>query len=457
MKYKSGFVTIIGNPNVGKSTLFNNLLDYELSIVTSKSQTTRDSIKGIITTDNYQIVLSDTPGHVEASYKLHSKMNKNIFSSLEGSDLIIYVTDIYEKTVNNRLIEAVNKLKIPIYFLVNKKDQLKEKEYLPSVEHSTFSDYDMVSADDKDDCKMILKKIVSYLPIHSPYYLNDDLTNKSERFIVSEIIRKEVFELYKKEVPYSTHIATESFKNEEKLLSIYCYVYVETESQKMIVLGKKGSKIKIIGTNSRKKIEKMYDKKVFIDIGYRKSSLSIFDKNRLILFNIIPLGGNHITKDISQVLGISEEDSESIKKSLNQTESIFSDDSKKEFISNSKIKNKLKQNISLDLLKKVIHARIDEILNLSLKNINFSSLINDKNKCILVFTGEGSKILDKNSIYLENKFNFFREMNFFEESVSTICQSGYNFNKKNYLYEVNIVSKKLKKNGFFEKLFHFFN
>ena len=234
MKYKSGFVTIIGNPNVGKSTLFNNLLDYELSIVTSKSQTTRDSIKGIITTDNYQIVLSDTPGHVEASYMLHSKMNKNIFSSLEGSDLIIYVTDIYEKIVNNRLIEAVKKMSIPIYFLVNKKDQLKEKEYLPSVEHSTFSDYDMVSADDKDDCKMILKKIVSYLPIHSPYYLNDDLTNKSERFIVSEIIRKEVFELYKKEVPYSTHIETESFKNEEKLLSIYCYVYVETDRKSVV-------------------------------------------------------------------------------------------------------------------------------------------------------------------------------------------------------------------------------
>jgi len=131
--------------------------------------------------------------------------------------------------------------------------------------------------------------------------------------------------------------------------------------------------------------------------------------------------------------------------------------SKEEFISNSEIKNKLTKSISLDLLKKVIHARIDEILNLSLKNINFSSLINDKNKCILVFTGEGSKILDKNSIYLENKFNFFKEMNFFEESVSTICQSGYNFNKKNYLYEVNIVSKKPKKNGFFEKLFHFFN
>jgi len=124
----------------------------------------------------------------------------------------------------------------------------------------------MVSADDKDDCKMIVEKIVSYLPIHSPYYLNDDLTNKSERFIVSEIIRKEIFELYKKEVPYSTHIETKSFKNEEKLLSLYAYVYVETESQKMIVLGKNGSKIKIIGTNARKKIEKTYNKKVFLSL-----------------------------------------------------------------------------------------------------------------------------------------------------------------------------------------------
>lgn len=200
-----------------------------------------------------------------------------------------------------------------------------------------------------------------------------------------------------------------------------------------------------------------YDKKVFLDIGYSKSCLSIFDKNRLILFNVIPLGGNHITKDISQVLDISEKDSENIKKSLNQAETIFSNDSKEEFISNSEIRNKLKKNISLDLLKRVIYARIDEILNLSLKNINFSSLINDKNKCILVFTGEGSKILDKNFIYLENKFNFFKEMNFFEESVNTICQSGYNFYKKNYSYEVNIVSKKLKKNGFFEKLFDLFN
>ena len=200
-----------------------------------------------------------------------------------------------------------------------------------------------------------------------------------------------------------------------------------------------------------------YDKKVFLDIGFRKSCLTIFDKNRLILLNTIPVGGHHITKDISQVLKISEEDSENIKKSLNQSETIFSNDSNEEFISNFEIRNKLKENISLDLLKKVIYARIDEILNLSFSNINFSFLINNKNKCILVFTGEGSKILDKNSIFLEKKFNFFNEMNFFEENTKVICQSGYNFCNKKNSHEVNIVSKKPKKSGFFEKIFHLFS
>ena len=200
-----------------------------------------------------------------------------------------------------------------------------------------------------------------------------------------------------------------------------------------------------------------YDKKVFLDIGFKKTCLTVFDKNRLILLNTIPVGGNHITKDISQVLKISEEDSENIKKSLNKSETIFSDDSNEEFISNFEIRDKLKENISLDLLKKVIHARIDEILNLSFSNINFSFLINNKNKCILVFTGEGSKILDKNSIFLEKKFNFFSEMNFFEESAEVICQAGYNFCNKENSHEVNIVSKKPKKSGFFEKIFHLFS
>ena len=266
MNYKSGFVTIIGNPNVGKSTLFNNLLNYDLSIVTSKSQTTRNNIKGIITTDDYQIVLSDTPGHVESSYLLHNKMNKRIYSSLEASDLIIYVTDIFEKEINNGLIDAVNKLNIPIYFLVNKKDQLKGKDYESVIESSNFTDYEIVSFNDKKDCDSLLKKIIKYLPNHNPYYSKDDLTDKSEKFLVSETIRREIFELYQKEIPYSSHIEIESFKNEEQLLKIYCYIYVESESQKMIILGKNGSKIKIIGTNSRMNIEKVYDKKVFLDL-----------------------------------------------------------------------------------------------------------------------------------------------------------------------------------------------
>ena len=266
MNYKSGFVTIIGNPNVGKSTLFNNLLNYDLSIVTSKSQTTRNNIKGIITTDDYQIVLSDTPGHVESSYLLHNKMNKRIYSSLEASDLIIYVTDIFEKEINNGLIDAVSKLAIPIYFLVNKKDQLKGKDYESVIELSNFNDYEIVSFNDKKDCDLLLKKIIKYLPNHNPYYPKDDLTDKSEKFLVSETIRREIFKLYQKEIPYSSHIEIESFKNEEQLLKIYCYIYVESESQKMIILGKNGSKIKIIGTNSRMNIEKMYDKKVFLDL-----------------------------------------------------------------------------------------------------------------------------------------------------------------------------------------------
>ena len=266
MNYKSGFVTIIGNPNVGKSTLFNNLLNYDLSIVTSKSQTTRNNIKGIITTDDYQIVLSDTPGHVESSYLLHNKMNKRIYSSLEASDLIIYVTDIFEKEINNGLIDAVNKLVIPIYFLVNKKDQLKGKDYESVIELSNFNDYEIVSFNDKKDCDSLLKKIIKYLPNHNPYYPKDDLTDKSEKFLVSETIRREIFELYQKEIPYSSHIEIVSFKNEEQLLKIYCYIYVESESQKMIILGKNGSKIKIVGVNSRINIEKMYDKKVFLEL-----------------------------------------------------------------------------------------------------------------------------------------------------------------------------------------------
>ena len=252
MSFKSGFVTIIGNPNVGKSSLFNKLLDFNLSVVTEKSQTTRDSIKGIITTDTYQIVLSDTPGHVESSYLLHDKMNKNIYSSLEGSDLIIYVTDTREKKINQKLIDAVQHLEIPVVFIVNKKDLNKNFD-LKLIE-GEFLDKYLISTKNKDDVKNILGIIIKSLPVHQAYFSKDELTDKNERFIVSEIVRGEIFKIFSQEIPYSTHVEINTFKNEENLLRIEGYIFTESESQKTIIIGKKGKKIRDLSKNSRLKI-----------------------------------------------------------------------------------------------------------------------------------------------------------------------------------------------------------
>ena len=262
MSFKSGFVTIIGNPNVGKSSLFNAILNFELSVVTHKSQTTRDSIKGILTTENFQIVLSDTPGHVESSYLLHDKMNKNIYSSLEGSDIIIYVTDVKEKKVNQKLIDAVINLQIPIIYLVNKSDLDKNYKLLKS---DFYKEIFLVSSNDKKDVDKILNKIVEYLPEHPAFYSKEELTDKNERFIVSEIVRGEIFKNFSQEVPYSTYVEINTFKNEEKILRIEGYIYVETESQKSIILGKKGKKIRDLSKKSRLLIEKMYNKQIYIN------------------------------------------------------------------------------------------------------------------------------------------------------------------------------------------------
>ena len=262
MSFKSGFVTIIGNPNVGKSSLFNAILNFELSVVTHKSQTTRDSIKGILNTDNFQLVLSDTPGHVESSYLLHDKMNKNIYSSLEGSDIILYVTDVKEKVVNQKLIDAVLNLKIPIIYLVNKSDLDKNYKLL---KNDFYKDMFLVSSNNKKDIDKILARIVEYLPEHPAFYSKEELTDKNERFIVSEIVRGEIFKSFSQEVPYSTYVEINKFKNEENILRIEGYIYVETESQKSILLGKKGKKIRDLSKKSRLLIEEMYNKQVYIN------------------------------------------------------------------------------------------------------------------------------------------------------------------------------------------------
>ena len=263
MSFKSGFVTIVGNPNVGKSSLFNAIIDHNLSIVTDKSQTTRNSIKGILTRKNYQIILSDTPGYVESLYLLHDKMNRNIFSSLDGSDIIIYVTDVNEKLINKKLINSVKSLDIPIFFLVNKKDLYPNSD-LDNI-NGKYVAKDLISTTNKSDIKRVIKKVVELLPEHPAYYSKDDLTDKNERFLVSEIMREEIFNNFSQEIPYSTHVEIISFKNEEKILKIEGYIYTESESKKSILLGRKGKKIRDISTKARLKIEKMYDKKVYIN------------------------------------------------------------------------------------------------------------------------------------------------------------------------------------------------
>ena len=203
------------------------------------------------------------------------------------------------------------------------------------------------------------------------------------------------------------------------------------------------------------KLFQNHEKKIFLDIGFKKTCLAVYEKDVIIHLNSIPIGGNHITSDISQILKLSREDSEILKKSLNKTETIFSDNDE---IEKDEIVNKLElinKDISEDLLKKVIYARIEEIINLSFKKINFDQSIKDNNY-ILVFIGEGSKILNKNAIYLENKYHFINEMNFYEENVELICRSAHNILHNNYNNEVNLVSKKPKKIGFFEKLFNLF-
>ena len=199
-----------------------------------------------------------------------------------------------------------------------------------------------------------------------------------------------------------------------------------------------------------------HKKKIFLDIGFKKTCLAVYDNDILTYLHSIPLGGNHITSDISQILKLSEEESEIIKKSFNKSETVFTSDNK---LKNNILKDDIKlvnQDISQDLLKKVIFARIEEIINLSFKKIYFENL-NEKNNYILVFTGEGSKILNNNAIYLENKYDFIDEMNFYDENLESICRSAHNLFHHNNNNEVSLISKKPKKIGFFEKLFNLFN
>ena len=271
MSHKSGFVNIIGSPNVGKSTLMNQLVGEKLSIITSKMQTTRHRIMGMVNEENYQIVFSDTPGIIDPAYKLHVNMMKFVSEALKDADVILMVTDIYEDPtkMEERLIQ-INQMTVPTLLLLNKIDQSEEKTLEKLVNQWKIklpkAEILPISALHNMSLEFIFPKIVEWLPENPPYFDKDQLTNKSMRFFVSEIIREKILKIYQKEVPYSCEVTVEEYKEEEKIVRIRANIMVSRTSQKSIVIGHQGKKIKKLGIESRRDIESFISKKVHLEL-----------------------------------------------------------------------------------------------------------------------------------------------------------------------------------------------
>jgi GTPase len=271
MTHKSGFVNIIGNPNVGKSTLMNVFLGEKLSIVTSKAQTTRHRILGILNTDDYQIVFSDTPGILKPHYKMQEAMMGVVRTAIEDADILLYVTDVVETTEKNEdYIARVNNSNVPAILVINKIDLCKHEELPLLIETWTAlmpkAVIVPISAIQKFNVSSVFNTILSMLPEGPAYYDKDALTDKSERFFVSEIIREKIFVQYKKEIPYSVEVLVELFQEEENIIRIKAVIVVSRDSQKGIIIGKGGLALKKTGTRARQDMEKFFGKKVFLEI-----------------------------------------------------------------------------------------------------------------------------------------------------------------------------------------------
>jgi GTP-binding protein Era len=269
MKHKSGFVNIIGNPNVGKSTLMNALVGQKLSIITNKAQTTRHRIIGILNEDDFQIVFSDTPGIIKPVYRLQENMMNFVHSAFQDADILIYMIEVGEKSLKDEnLYQRIKKSDLPLMILLNKIDLTEQELVLEAVSfwEKEFPKAKIVpiSALNGFNVKEIVSMIVEQLPESPAYYDKDAITDKSERFFIEEIIREKILKHYKKEVPYSVEIEVEEFFEEEEIIRIRAVIYVLRESQKGILIGHKGLGLKRIGTEARKDIEQMLDKKVFL-------------------------------------------------------------------------------------------------------------------------------------------------------------------------------------------------
>jgi len=271
MSHKSGFVNIIGKPNVGKSTLLNALMGQDLSVVTPKAQTTRHRIKAILNHEDYQVVFSDTPGIMKPAYKLHERMLHSVEETLTDADVVLYVTELKDRNIDDDLLFKLQGLLSPLYVLINKVDTGEQAAVVAAVEHwKNILNPAMVlpvSALHKFQLDVLLDKIVNVLPEGPAYFDKDqDISDRNVRFFVTEIIRGQILQQYQKEIPYSVEVVVDEYKESPEIDRMRVLIYCARESQKAILLGHKGAAMKKLGTDSRKKIEEFIQKKVYIEI-----------------------------------------------------------------------------------------------------------------------------------------------------------------------------------------------
>ena len=290
--HKSGFVNIIGNPNVGKSTLMNALVGERLSIVTSKAQTTRHRIMGIVNGENYQIVYSDTPGILRPSYKLQESMMHFVETAIGDADIILYITDVVEKSDKNReYVEKLNMVDCPVIVVINKIDISTQEEVLKLAEYwkkeIPKADVFIASAIEKFNLDAIFNRIVELLPINEAWYDKDTFTDKNLRFFASEIIREKILLNYSKEIPYCTEVEIEEFKEGPERYDIQAVINVMRDSQKGIIIGSKGASLKKVGMEARKDMEEFFEKKVFLQTFVKVNPNWREDKRKLKSFGYI--------------------------------------------------------------------------------------------------------------------------------------------------------------------------
>lgn len=293
MQHKAGFVNIVGNPNVGKSTLMNQLVGEQISIATFKAQTTRHRIMGIVNTPEAQVVFSDTPGVLKPNYKMQEMMLAFSESALADADILLYVTDVRETpTKNMDFLEKVSKMEIPVILLINKIDESEQNQLGDLVEtwHKLLPKAEIlpISAKNKFGTEILMKRIMELLPESPAYFDKDQLTDKPAKFFVSEIIREKILRYYDKEIPYSVEVAVERFKEDERLIRINAVIYVERDSQKGIIIGHQGQALKKVSAEARKSLEQFFGKKIFLETYVKVDKDWRSSKRELRLFGYDP-------------------------------------------------------------------------------------------------------------------------------------------------------------------------